>query len=156
MAGTAVVPQGFELDDDAGQPVPDSRLPEVPAMAQADDPLANIPEGGEAAVGTWSDGRPRIRKNLGGGQYIEGTYDDGGNWSAVAEISGAPEGADIDQPMSLEEQEALPSPPEGFFYDEFGGLQPEDSPEDAAPEDEYNLPEIGAGGSAYRGATSSL
>lgn len=144
----AVVPKGFDI-------VPDERLPEVPNMAEAPDPLDGIAEGEEAEVGRWGDGRPKIRRNLGGGQFIEGTYDDDGSWTAVGEISGDADLPEGFEPLSPEDQEALPSAPEGQFYDEAGNLHDEGS-EVERDEEGNPKPQIGGGGAAYRGATSGL
>lgn len=139
----AVVPKGFDI-------VPDERLPNVPEMAQAPDPLDGIPEGGEAAVGTWSDGRPKIRKNLGGGQYIEGAYDDAGNWSAVSEIGGSlADGVDVPEgfdPLPTD----LP-----YGEGEQGTVAQDDTPllDDEKVTD--NAPQISAGGAAWRGLQSN-
>jgi len=157
MAG--VVPKGFEI-------VPDERLPNVPSMAEAPDPLDNIPEGGEAVIGQWPDGTPRVRRRLGKNKegvdsYIDGGYNPDGSWYAGGVIDGdlnPPEGF---EPLSLEEQEALPSPPEGSFYNEYGELVV-DSPEvvaemppleDQFPDDPY-AGKISGPGSSWAGLKS--
>lgn len=158
MAGTAVVPQGFTLDEDTG-PAPSVNLPNAPGLEAWQETSAvpegaepDIPPGGEAEIGTWSDGRPKIRRVAPDGTAYDGTYNDDGSWSAVAEITG--EQGD-GGPLSADAMEALPPAPEGFFYDEKGELQPEDVG-DLSGQPEYTLPEVGAGGAAYHGATSGL
>lgn len=158
MAGTAVVPQGFTLDEDTG-PAPSVNLPNAPGLeawqetsAVPEGAALDIPPGGEAEIGTWSDGRPKIRRVAPDGTAYDGTYNDDGSWSAVAEITG--EQGD-GGPLSADAMEALPPAPEGFFYDEKGELQPEDVG-DLSGQPEYTLPEVGAGGAAYHGATSGL
>lgn len=80
-------------------------------------------------------------------------------------ITDGPEG----EPLSLEDQESLPSPPEGQFYDEYGQLHLDDAglpegfevtdetadlPQDEAPEQPQQAP-IGAGSAAWRGLQSN-
>lgn len=143
----AVVPKGFEIVTD-DQPVPDSRLPSGgPEGWQVDSPevVADLSPG-DHKIGMTRDGKELYRKILPDGTSFEGYYDDNGGWIGYGEISG-----DLNpEPLSLEEQEALPSPPEGFFYDETGQLIPEDDQE-AAPEDEYNLPRVSTGKAGWRG-----